>query len=152
MVRVRDMFSFYVCMLLVRFNLLLILNEKNFLFPIINVGMARIVHLHHVNKDAFLKGNVEPDFDEQDLVFDASPIYVELLEQVRKELNWMGPSDVVMLEGRHNVGFGHHIRWKTMGINSEQRWLAYKWWPNPKTRLLKYLPPKGALHPWTKRN
>ena len=88
--------------------------------------MARIVHLHHVNKDAFLKGNEEPDLDEHDLVFDASPNYVELLEEVRKELNWMDPSDMIMLEGRHNVGFGHHTRWKTMGINSEQRWLAYK--------------------------
>ena len=63
--------------------------------------MARIVHLHHVNKDAFLKGNEDPDLDEHDLVFDASPNYVELLEDVRKELNWMDPSDIVMLEGRH---------------------------------------------------
>ena len=117
--------------------------------PINNVGMARIVHLHHVNKDAFLKGNEEPDLDEHDLVFDASPNYVKLLEEVRKELNWMDPSDMVMLEGRHNVGFGHHTRWKTMGIN-------LLWWPNLKTRLLRYLPPKGlmlgALHQCTKMN
>jgi len=89
------------------------------IFPLIKVGMARIVHLYHVNNDAFLKGNEEPDLDEHDLVFDASPNYVELLEDARKVLNLMDPSDMIMLEGRHNVGFGHHIRWKTMGINSE---------------------------------
>src|SRR4051812_12888728 len=79
-------------------------------FPITNVGMTRIVHLHHVNKGAFLKGNVEPDLDELALVFESSLNYVEVLDQVRKELNWMDPSDTVVLEGRHNVGFGHHIR------------------------------------------
>ncbi|KAE8807086.1 hypothetical protein D1007_16629 [Hordeum vulgare] len=60
------------------------------------------------------------------MVFDFCPSYVELLEQVRKDLNWMDPSDVVEFDGRHNVGFGMHIRWKTMRVNSEQRWLAYK--------------------------
>jgi hypothetical protein len=88
--------------------------------------MARIVHVHHVDKDAFLKGNIEPDPDELDLVFERSPNYAEVLEQVRIDLNWMDPSDVVELEGRHNVGFGMHSRWKTMRINSEQRWVAYK--------------------------
>ena len=38
----------------------------------------------------------------------------------------MDPSDVVEFEGRHNVGLGMHIRWKTMRVNSEQRWVAYK--------------------------
>ena len=38
----------------------------------------------------------------------------------------MDPSDIIELEGRHNVGFGMHIRWKTMRVNSEQRWVAYK--------------------------
>ncbi|KAE8809805.1 hypothetical protein D1007_13545 [Hordeum vulgare] len=60
------------------------------------------------------------------MVFDLCPSYGELLEQVRKDLNWMDPSDVVEFAGRHNVGFGMHIRWKTMRVNSEQRWLAYK--------------------------
>ncbi|KAE8775809.1 hypothetical protein D1007_51654 [Hordeum vulgare] len=60
------------------------------------------------------------------MVFDFCPSYAELLEQVRKDLNWMGPSDVVEFDGRHNLGFGMHIRWKTMRVNSEQRWLAYK--------------------------
>ena len=88
--------------------------------------MARIVHIHHVDKDDFLKGNIEPDKHERDIVFDSSPNYLEVLEQVRIELKWNEPSDIVELEGRHNVGFGMHIRWKTMRINTEQRWLAYK--------------------------
>ena len=66
--------------------------------------------VHHVDKDTFLKGNIEPDPDELDMVFDNSPSYAELLQQVRKDLNWMDPSDIVELEGRHNVGFGMHIR------------------------------------------
>ncbi|KAE8779722.1 hypothetical protein D1007_47295 [Hordeum vulgare] len=84
------------------------------------------VYVHHVDKDAFLKGNIDPDPDELDMVFDLCPSYGELLEQVRKDLNWMDPSDVVEFDGRHNVGFGTHIRLKTMRVNSEQRWLAYK--------------------------
>lgn len=90
------------------------------------LGMARIVHVHHVDKDAFLRGSIDPDPDESDIVFDYSPTYAELLEGVRAELEWKDASDVVELEGRHNVGFGVHIRWKTMRINSEQRWIAYK--------------------------
>ena len=74
------------------------------------------VYVHHVDKEAFLKGNVEPDPDELDMVFESSPSYAELLKQVRKDLNWMDPSDVVEFEGRHNVGFGMHIRWKTMRV------------------------------------
>ncbi|KAE8782190.1 hypothetical protein D1007_44478 [Hordeum vulgare] len=90
-------------------------------------GMGRTcVYVHHVDKDAFLKGNIDPDPDELDMVFDLCPSYGELLEQVRKDLNWMDPSDVVEFDGRHNVGFGMHIRWKTMRVNSGQRWLAYK--------------------------
>ncbi|KAE8803040.1 hypothetical protein D1007_21251 [Hordeum vulgare] len=90
-------------------------------------GMGRTcVYVHHVDKDAFLKGNIDPDPDELDMVFDFCPSYAKLLEQVRKDLNWMDPSDVVEFDGRHNVGFGMHIRWKTMRVNSEQRWLAYK--------------------------
>ena len=93
---------------------------------LIIVGMGRTcVYVHHVDKEAFLKGNVEPDPDELDMVFYNSPSYAELLEQVRKDLNWM-PSDIVELEGRHNVGFGMYIRWKTMRVNSEQCWVAYK--------------------------
>ncbi|KAE8779226.1 hypothetical protein D1007_47763 [Hordeum vulgare] len=84
------------------------------------------VYVHHVDKDAFLKGNIDPDPDELDMVFDLCLSYGELLEQVRKDLNWMDPSDVVEFDGRHNVGFGMHICWKTMRVNSEQRWLAYK--------------------------
>ncbi len=94
---------------------------------LIIVGMGRTcVYVHHVDKEAFLKGNVETDPDELDMVFESSPSYAELLKQVRKDLNWMDPSDVVEFEGRHNVGFGMHIRWKTMRVNSEQCWVAYK--------------------------
>ena len=89
-------------------------------------GMERIVHVHHVDKDAFLKGNLEPDPEEVDLVFDHSPSFAEVVAQVRIDLNWNEPNDGVELEGRHNVGFGMHIRWKTMRINSEQRWSVYK--------------------------
>ncbi|KAK1616983.1 hypothetical protein QYE76_022500 [Lolium multiflorum] len=89
-------------------------------------GMERIVHVHHVDKDAYLKGNIEPDPEEVDLVFDLSPSFAEVVAQVRVELNWNEPNDGVELEGRHNVGFGMHTRWKTMRINSEQRWSVYK--------------------------
>ena len=87
----------------------------------IMLGMERIVHVHHVDKDAFFEGNIEPDPEEVDLVFDRSPSYVEVVAQVRIDLNWNEPNDGVELKGRHNVGFGMHIRWKTMSINSEQR-------------------------------
>jgi hypothetical protein len=72
--------------------------------------MVRIVHIHHVDKEAYLKGNIEPDPDELDLVFERTLTYAEVLEQVRIELKWMDPSDVVELEGRHNTGFGMHFR------------------------------------------
>ena len=88
--------------------------------------MARIVHVHHVDKDAFLKGNMEPDPDEEALVFERSPTYAEVLEQVRIDLDWMDPSDVVELEGRTNASHGVHLRWKFLRINSELRWVAYK--------------------------
>ena len=68
------------------------------------------MHVHHVDKDAFFKGNIEPDPDEIDLVFNRSTNYAKVLEKVRIDLNWMEPSDIVELEGRHNVGFGMHIR------------------------------------------
>src|SRR4051812_48051727 len=87
--------------------------------------MVKIVHVHHMDKDAFLKGNIEPDPDELDLVFD-SPNYADVLKQVRNDLHWTEPSDVFELEGRYNMGFGMHSRWKIMRINSEQRWIAYK--------------------------
>src|SRR3954471_2381304 len=54
------------------------------------IGMGRTcVFVRHGDKDAFLKGNIEPDPDELDMVFDSSPSYAELLQQVRKDLNWM---------------------------------------------------------------
>jgi hypothetical protein len=59
-------------------------------------------------------------------VFERTPNYVKVLEQVRIEVNLNKPSDVVELEGRHNVRFGIHIRWKTTCIISKQHWVAYK--------------------------
>ncbi|KAE8803160.1 hypothetical protein D1007_20929 [Hordeum vulgare] len=92
-----------------------------------DVWMGRTcVYVHHMDNDVFLKGNIDPDPDELDMVSDFCPSYAELLEQVWKDLNWMDPSDVVEFDGRHNVGFRMHIHWKTMCVNSEQRWLAYK--------------------------
>ncbi|KAE8786687.1 hypothetical protein D1007_39510 [Hordeum vulgare] len=91
------------------------------------LGIGRTcVYVHHVDKDAFLKGNIDPEPDELDMVFDFCPSYAELLEQVPKDLNWMDPSDVVEFDGRYNVGFRMHIQWNTMRVNSEKRWLAYK--------------------------
>ena len=90
------------------------------------LGMSRIVHVHHVDKDAFLKGNLETDPDELAIVFEQSPTYDEVLKQVRIDLNWMEPNDVVELEGRHNAGHGVHLRWKFLRINSELHWVAYK--------------------------
>jgi hypothetical protein len=75
--------------------LALVLIEFFYLIVVIpNIGMARIVHVHHVDKEAYLKGNIEPDPDELDLVFERTHTYAEVLEQVRIELNWM---DLVML-------------------------------------------------------
>ena len=88
--------------------------------------MARIVHVHHVDRDAFLKGNMEPDPDELALVFEQSPNYAQLVKQVRTELNLVDQNDVVELEGRHNAGHGVHLRWKFLRINSELHWVAYK--------------------------
>src|SRR4051812_31343310 len=110
------------------------------------LGMARIVHVHHMDKEAFLRGNTKPDPDEIDLVFDRSPNYAEVLQQIQVDLNWMDPSDVVELEGRHNVGFGMHNRWKTMvSARSNVGLHTRKWWPNHKTKLLSYLPRKRLM-------
>jgi hypothetical protein len=107
--------------------LALVLIERIYLIVVIpNISMARIVHIRHVDEDAYLKGNIEPDPDELDLVFERSPTYAKVLEQVRIELNWMDPSDIIELEGMHNAGFRMHFCWKIMRINSEQRWGAYK--------------------------
>jgi hypothetical protein len=60
--------------------------------------MARIVHVHHVDKEAYLKGNIEPNPDELDLVFERTPTYAEVLEQVRIELNMMDATRVMAPE------------------------------------------------------
>jgi hypothetical protein len=57
---------------------------------ILNIGMAKIIHVHHVDKEAYLKGNIEPDPDELDLVFERTHTYVEVLEQVRIEVQDSG--------------------------------------------------------------
>jgi glutamine amidotransferase PdxT len=63
-----------------------------------------------VDKDAFFKGSVEVDPEEVVMVFNRSPIYAEVVEKVRVELKLNDPSDVVKLEGSHNVGLEMHIR------------------------------------------
>jgi hypothetical protein len=67
--------------------------------------MARIVIAHHADKEDFLKGNVEVDPKEVMMVFDRSPNYAEVPEKLRIELKWSEPSDVVELDGMHNVLF-----------------------------------------------
>jgi hypothetical protein len=88
--------------------------------------MARIVSVHYVDKDEFMKGNVELDPDEVVMVFERSPNYVEVVEKVRIEFKSMSPTDDIEFEGRYNVSFGMHNRWKTMKLNSDERWSAYK--------------------------
>jgi hypothetical protein len=58
--------------------------------------------------------------------FDRSPTYVVVMEKVMVELKRNDPSDVVELEGRHNVWFGMHIHWKTMPFYVEQHLVACK--------------------------
>ena len=81
--------------------------------------MERLVSVHYVDKEAFLKGNVEHDPDEIVVVFDRSPNYVEVVEKIRIALEWTYPNYLVELEGRHNVDFGMHSCWQTMPLNSE---------------------------------
>jgi hypothetical protein len=88
--------------------------------------MARIVSIHHVDKEAFVKGNIDDDLEEVVLVFEHTPTYAEMVAKVRDKLKWLDPSDVVEMDGRHNVGFRMHNRWKTIPLNSEERWVAYK--------------------------
>ena len=57
--------------------------------------MERLVSVHHVDKEAFLKGNIDHDLEEIVVLFDRSPNYVELVEKVRIALNWKDPNDVV---------------------------------------------------------
>ena len=72
--------------------------------------MDKIVCVHHVDKGAFQKGNIEHDPEEVVLVFDRDPNYEELVKKVRIELNWIDPNDVVELVGRHNVSFRMQTR------------------------------------------
>uniref|UniRef100_A0ACD5VUB9 Uncharacterized protein n=1 Tax=Avena sativa TaxID=4498 RepID=A0ACD5VUB9_AVESA len=88
--------------------------------------MVKNINVHHVDKAAFLKGDVECDPEEVVMVFGTSPTYVEVVERERNDLKWMDPSDVYELVGRYNVGFGHHNRLKIIPINSELNWSAYK--------------------------
>jgi hypothetical protein len=73
-----------------------------------------------------MKGNIELDSEEVVMVFERSPNYVEVVEKVRIELEWMNPSDEIELEGMFNVSFGMHNHWKTMKLNSEKKWSTYK--------------------------
>ena len=75
-----------------------------------------------MDKEAFLKGNVEANLEEVLMVFARSPKYAEVVKRCKEELKWTDPNDEVELEGRHNVGFGMHLRWKTMRLSSELCW------------------------------
>ena len=77
-----------------------------------------------MDKEAFLKGNVEHDPEDKVVVFDRSPNYVEVVAKVRIALNWTEVNDIVCLERRHNIGFGPHSRWKIMPINPYSRGYA----------------------------
>ena len=89
--------------------------------------LSRIVNVHHVDFVGFSKGDIDyRDPEEIVMVFDCSPTFVDVVGKVRSELNWMDTNDVVVLQGRYNVGYDHYIRWKIMPIDSENRWEAYK--------------------------
>jgi hypothetical protein len=57
--------------------------------------MARIVNIHHLGKSALFKGNAEC-VDPEDVVmaFFTIPSYVEVVERMRMDLNWMETNDV----------------------------------------------------------
>jgi hypothetical protein len=85
-------------------------------------------------------------------VFEREPNHAEvleqILEQVRIDLHWNEPSDGVELERGivWDRGFGMHICWKTMRINSEQRWVAFKEAVvESQARLSSCLPRKGLM-------
>lgn len=85
--------------------------------------------MHHVDFASFEKGDAEygdPKNKEVVMVFPTSPSLEEVVVELRRRLNWMEESDGVDLIGRYNVGFGQHIRWKTMPLVSEFHWEAYK--------------------------
>ena len=82
--------------------------------------------MHRVDKGTFIKGNVEVDLEEVVMVFEHSPTYAEVVKRCKEELKWTHRNDVVKLEGMHNVGFGLHLRWKIMNVDSELCWSAYK--------------------------
>jgi hypothetical protein len=79
--------------------------------------MTRIVSVHFVDKDASMKGNIKLDFEEIVIVFEISPNYIEVVEKVRIELEYIDPNDDINLERRHNALFGMHNRSKTMNLN-----------------------------------
>jgi len=47
--------------------------------------MARIVNVHHVDKEAFIKGNSEFYLEEVEIVFEHSPTYAELVERCKED-------------------------------------------------------------------
>ena len=87
--------------------------------------------VYHGDKDAFLKGNIEPDPDELDMVFDSSPSYAELLQQVRKDLNWMDPSDIIELDGSIMLVLEcTSVGRQCVSIRSNVELHTRRWWPN----------------------
>ena len=71
--------------------------------------MARIVNVHHVDKEAFFSNNEEEFVDngEKVMVFVNSPTYAEVVARVREVFEWIDPREKVELDGRYFVGSGH---------------------------------------------
>jgi hypothetical protein len=51
----------------------------------------------HGCKDTFLKGNIEPNPDKFGLVFQSSPNFAEVLEQVKIDMHCNEPNNVIEL-------------------------------------------------------
>ncbi|KAE8781882.1 hypothetical protein D1007_44822 [Hordeum vulgare] len=87
--------------------------------------MDKIVHIHYVDKEAFMNVAIVDKYEEV-LTFLDSPTYEEVVAETRIRLKWVDPSDQVELLGRYDVGSAHKCRMKTMPIKSNLHWVAYK--------------------------
>jgi hypothetical protein len=100
-----------------------------------------------LDKEAFLKGNLDGDPEEVVMVFARSPTYAEVVEKVRENLKWNDPSYLVELEGRHNVGFGMHLSWKTQCPSTQSNIGLHtrRFCMSRKTRISSCLPPRKLI-------
>ncbi|KAE8789668.1 hypothetical protein D1007_36097 [Hordeum vulgare] len=87
--------------------------------------MDKTVNIHYVDKEAFMNVDIVDKYEEV-LIFLESPTYEEVVEEMRIRLKWVDPSDQVELLGIYDVGSAHKYRIKTMPINSNLHWVAYK--------------------------